>query len=167
MSGALNALREAVAEQLRGAGLNAVVGMESARANRWREAAAAVSLTRVVCAPGAFQDYMGVRTDPETGRTRELYGREAELTLAVDIFSPRDGGESVCQQAAETVTESLVCRGAAGLAALEIRAERVEFLEKDGLYRQEVRCRCAAWLVAERDEDGESFTDFEVRGRIK
>ena len=167
MSGALNALREAVAGQLRDAGLNAVAGMESARAKRWREAAAAVSLSRVVCEPGGFRDYLGVYADPETGMERELYGREAELTLAIDIFSPRDGGESACQGAAETAAECLVCRGAAGLPALEIQADRVEFLEKDGLYHLPVSCRCAAWLVAERDEGGEVFADFEVRGRMK
>lgn len=167
MSGALNALREAVAGQLQDAGLNAVAGMESARANRWREAAAAVSLSRVACEPGGFKDYLGMHTDPDTGKKRELYGRPAELTLAVDIFAPRDGGESACQRAAEAVTECLVCQGAAGLPALEVLTGRVEFLEKDGLYRQEVDCRCVAWLVAVRDEDGETFADFEVRGRMK
>ena len=167
MSGALNTLRAAVAEQLRQVGLNAVSGMESARASRWREAAAAVSLGAVACAPGGFQDYLGVETDRETGKSRELYGREAELTLAIDIFAPRDGGESACQEAAEAAAESLLRRGAAGLTALELRTGRVEFLEKDGLYRLPVSCRCSAWLVAERDESGEFFADFEVRGRMR
>lgn len=167
MSGALNALREAVAEQLRQAGVNAVTGMESQRANRWREAAAAVSLSRVVCAHGGFQDYLGTRVDPDTGKSLELYGREAELTLAVDIFAPRDGGESACQEAAERVAESFVRQGAAGLAALEVQAGRVEFLDREGLYRQEISCRCGAWLIAQRDEGGETFTDFEVRGRMR
>ena len=167
MSGALNALRETVAEQLRQAGLNAVAAMESRQAGRWREAVAAVSVARVVCAPGGFKDYLGVRVDPGTGRERELYGREVELTLAVDVFAPRDGGGSACQAAAEAVTECLVCRGAAGLSALEVQAGRVEFLEKEGLYRQEVSCRCRAWLVAETEEIGGAFVDFEVRGRMK
>lgn len=167
MSGALNALREAVAGQLRDAGLNAVTGMESARAKRWRGAAAAVSLSRAACAPGGFQDYLGVRRDPDTGKERELYGRQAELTLAIDIFAPRDGGESACQQCAEAVAESLLCRGAAGLPALEVQTGRVEFLDSEGLYRLPVSCRCGAWLVAERGEDGELFADFEVRGRMR
>lgn len=167
MSGALNALRAAVVEQLREAGVNAVAGMESARAHRWREAAAAVSLSRVACGPGGFRDYLGTYKDADTGRERELYGREAELTLAVDIFAPRDGGESDCRRAAEAAAETLVRQGAAGLPVLEVQAGRVEFLERDGLYRQEVSCRCAAWLVAERDEGGETFADFEVRGRMR
>ena len=165
MSGALNALREQVAEQLRQAGVNAVTGMESARSSRWRQAVAAVSLSRVVCASGGFKDYLGTRREAD-GMERELYGREVELTLALDIFSPRDGGESVCQEAAEAAAESLVCHGAAGLNALEIQAGQVEFLDKEGLYRQKTTCRCKAWLVAQMDDDGGAFVDFEVKGKI-
>ena len=164
MNGALNALREQVAEQLRQAGVNAVTGMESARASRWREAVAAVSLSRVVCVPGGFQDYLGTHQE-ENGLERELYGREVELTLALDIFAPRDGGESACQEAAETAVESLMCHGAAGLNALEIQAGQVEFLDKEGLYRQKTTCRCKAWLVARMDDGGGAFADFEVKGR--
>ena len=167
MSGALSGWRQAVAEQLRENGLNAVTAMESARAGRWREAVVAVSLSGVVCAAGGFQDYLGVWKDPETGKERELYGGEAELTLALDVFAPRDGGEGACQAAAEAVTECMVCRGAAGLAALEVRAGRVEFLEADGLYREEVSCRCGAWLVARIDDEAGAFVDFEVKGRLK
>ena len=90
MNGALNALREGVAGQLRQAGVNAVTAMEPAGAARWRQAVAAVSLSRAVCAPGGFQDYLGIRTGPEAGGEREVYGREAELTLTIDIFAPRD-----------------------------------------------------------------------------
>lgn len=166
MNGALNALREGVAEQLRETGVNAVAAMESQRAGRWREPVAAVSLSKAVCAPGGFKDYLGVHTDPETGQERELYGREVELTLALDIYAPRDGGEGDCQQTAETVMETLACRGAAGLTALEIQSGRVEFLEKEGLYRLPVSCRCKAWLVAAVDSGG-AFVDFEVKGRMK
>ncbi len=166
MNGALNTLREAVAQQLRQAGVNAVTAMESARASRWREAVAAVSLSRVVCAPGGFKDYLGMRREPD-GAERELYGREVELTLALDIYAPRDGGESACRQAAETVAETLVCQGAAGLTALELQTGRVEFLESTGLYRLQVSCRCKAWLVAAAESGGGAFVDFEVKGTMK
>ena len=166
MTGALNALREAVVEQLRQAGVQAVAAMESRPAARWREAVAAVSLAGVKCAPGGFQDYLGVARDGD-GTERELYGRAAELTLAIDIFAPRDGGESACQEAAEQVAESLICRGAAGLNALELQTGQTEFLERDSLYRQKTTCRCKAWLIARRGEDSGAFTDFEVRGRLQ
>ena len=116
MNGALNGRRQAVAEQFRQAGVNAVPAMESTRAFRWREAVVAVSLSKVVCAPGGFKDDLGVVRDGD-GVERELYGREAELTLSLDIFAPRDAGASACQEAAETLAENLVCHGAAGLNA--------------------------------------------------
>ena len=56
MNGALNGLRQAVAEQFRQAGGNAVTAMESTRAFRWREAVAAVSLCAVGGAPGGVMD---------------------------------------------------------------------------------------------------------------
>lgn len=167
MKGALNTLREGVAEELRQCGLNAVTAMESARAARWREAVTAVAVSGIVCAPGGFQDYLGTKRDPESEMERELYGREMELTLALDVFAPRDAGAAVCQEAAEAVMECLMCRGAAGLTALEVRAERVEFLEREGLYRLPVSCRCRAWLVAESPESGGIFTDFVVKGRLR
>lgn len=167
MSGAFNALRERVAEQLRRNGLNAVAAMDCAPAPRWREAVAAVALAKVACASGGFGDYLGLHRDPDTGRERELYGREAELTLELDIFAPRDRGGDACQRAAETAVETLVCQGAAGLPALEVQAGRVEFLAAEGLYRQTVSCRCGAWLVAWTDGEAGTFVDFEVRGRIK
>ena len=160
MNGALNAWRCAVTEQLKKNGINAVAAMESARAPRWRKAAAAVSLSGVACAPG------GLRKGPD-GTEQEVYGREAELTLALDVFAPGDGGESACLRTAEDAAECLMCQGAAGLPALEIRAGRVEFLERDGLYRLPVTCRCGAWLIAWLDSEAGVFTDFEVKGRLK
>ena len=165
MSGAISALRAGVAEQLRQAGLHVVTAMEPDRAARWRSPVVAVGLKKLDCAPGGFQDYLGLRRDPETGKEQEVYGREAEITLALDVFGPVDGGEGRCLETAETVIEELTCRGAAGLAALELEAGRTEFLEKTGLYRVQVSCRCKAWLVAAADSGGE-FTDFVVKGRV-
>ena len=165
MTGALRAWRDGVTDQLRKNGLNAVTAMDCARAPRWREAVAAVSLSKAVCAPGGFQNYLGLRKGPD-GVEQEVYGQEVELTLALDIFAPRDGGGAPCQQAADAVLEVLVCQGAAGLTALEVRADRVQFLERDGLYRQELLCRCGAWLTAQVDGETGFFTEFEVKGRV-
>ncbi len=166
MSGALGAWRDRVAEQLREAGLNAAAAMDGAAAPRWREAVAAVSLSRVVCASGGFQDYLGLQTGPD-GAEREVYGQEVELTLTLDIFAPRDRGGDACRRLAEAAAETLVCRGAAGLAALEVRTGPVEFLEREGLYRQEAVCRCGAWLTAVAGDGGGVFTDFAVKGRMR
>ena len=167
MRGALSAWRDGVVEQLRGAGLNAVTAMDGAPASRWREAAPAVAVRRMWCGAGGGGKDRGGGRGPGSGEQRGGEGREAEITLALDIFAPRDGGGEACRRAAETAVECLVCQGAAGLAALEVRAGQAEFLERDGLYRQQVTCRCGAWLTARADAEAGRFTDFEVKGRVR
>ena len=164
MTGALNALRQSTVELLREYGLYAVAAMEPERRKRWDGPVVAVSLSRVACAPGGFQDYLGLRENKDTGREDELYGRAVELTLGLDIYAPREGGESACQQAVGVMAEALTCQGAGGLSVQELQTDGVEFLERDGLYRLPVKCTCKGWLVAAVDSSG-AFVDFEVKGR--
>lgn len=164
MTGALNALRQSAVELLREYGVQVVAAMEPDREKRWLAPVVAVALSRAACASGGFKDYLGLKTDEADGAVYELYGKAAELTLSLDIYAPRDGGESACQQTLEVMTEAVLCRGIGGLTALELEAGRTEFLEQDGVYRQPVSCRCRAWLVAAVDQAG-AFVDFEVKGR--
>lgn len=164
MTGALNALRQAAAELLREYGVQAVTAMEAAPRRRWDGPVAAVSLSRLVCAPGGFRDYLGLRENPDAGGQEELYGRAVELTLGLDLYAPREGGESACQQAACLMAEALACRDLAGLSVEEFETGAVEFLERDGLYRLPARCRCRGWMAAAVDGSG-AFVDFEVKGR--
>ncbi|HIT02587.1 MAG TPA: hypothetical protein IAC21_07185 [Candidatus Enterenecus merdae] len=166
MSGGLDRLRRAVVTALNEGGLPAVAALEPEARRRWDGPVAAVSLVQVRCAPGGFQDYLGVEIDVQTGAQQERYGRTAELTLALDLYAPRSGGESACQDALALAAQVLLTGGAAGLDVVELTSDRVEFLEREGLYRMGVRCRCAAWLVARRDAGGGTFEDFEVKGRM-
>jgi hypothetical protein len=125
---------------------------------------AAVYLSKVACAPGGFKDYLGMRHDPDTGKDAELYGRAVELTLALDIYAPRDGGEQACRQTLDKMAEALMAEGVAGLSVREIDSGEIGFLDESGMYRLPVSCRCQAWLVAEADESGE-LIDFRVKGR--
>ena len=165
MSGALERLRQDVAQALNRGGVAAVAAMEPQGRKRWDTPVAAVGLAGLSCRPGGFQDYLGTGKNPDTGAQEERYGRGAELTLSLDLYAPRDAGEGACQQALARMSEVLLTGGAGGLEVAEIAAERVEFLHQDGLYRLPVRCRCAAWLIVRRDSAG-AFTDFEVKGRL-
>jgi hypothetical protein len=164
MTGALTGLRQAAAELLERWGVRAVTAFQPEGRKRWTEPVSAVSLAKVVCAPGGFQDYLGFRHDSGTGKDVELYGRAVELTLALDIYAPRDGGEGACQEAMDRMAEALTEEGIAGLAVRELESGEVTFLDECGMYRLPVRCRCQAWLVAVADENGE-FIDFRVKGR--
>ncbi len=164
MSGGFEALREGVVSLLRENGVNAVPGMSPEPARRWREAAAAVSVKKVSCAAGGFQNYLGREADG--GGEKELYGRAADITLSIDVYAPKDGGEGACQRALERIAEILLTCGAAGLEAAELTAGQTEWLDREGMYRLRAECLCRAWLtVSANRESGGYFTDFEVRGR--
>lgn len=164
MIGTLNAVRQSVVELLREYGVYAVAAMERGDRRRWNGPVAAVSLNRVVYTSGGFLDYLGLRHNDESGCEDELYGRAVELTLGLDLYAPRDGGEGACQQALGIMAEALTCRGAGGLSVQELQSGAVEFLERDSLYHMPVKCICKGWLVAVMDSSG-SFVDFEVKGR--
>ena len=80
MTGALSRLRSELTAQLNRAGIPALAAYEPERQVRRTEPVAAVSLAKVVCAPGGFRDYLGRRTAAD-GTEEELYGRAVELTL--------------------------------------------------------------------------------------
>lgn len=164
MTGALNALRQSAVELLREYDLHAVTAMEAESRKRWNGPVVAVSLQKVVCAAGGFKDYLGLRDNADTDMPDELYGKAVELTLGLDLYAPRDGGESACQQAVCVMAEALTCRGIGGLTVQELETGTVEFLERDGLYHLPVQCRCKGWMVAVVDSSG-AFVDFEVKGR--
>lgn len=164
MIGTLNAVRQSVVELLREYGVYAVAAMERGDRRRWNGPVAAVSLNRVVYTSGGFLDYLGLRHNDESGCEDELYGRAVELTLGLDLYAPRDGGEGACQQALGIMAEALTCRGAGGLPVQELQSGAVEFLERNSLYHMPVKCICKGWLVAVMDSSG-SFVDFEVKGR--
>ncbi len=164
MTGALTKLRQAAVDTLSAAGVAALSAFEPDGRKQWKEPVVAVSLSKVVCASGGFKDYLGIRRNEATGLDEELYGRGVELTLSLDIYGPRDGGESACRETMDAAVEALCTRGIGGLAAREVESGEVQFLGDCGMYRLPMKCRCSAWLVAAAAEDGE-FVDFIVKGR--
>jgi hypothetical protein len=164
MTGALKQLRQEAVDLLERHGVQAVNAFQPERRKLWTQPVSAVSLAKVVCAPGGFQNYLGTRRDASTGTDVELYGQAVELTLALDIYAPRDGGEDDCRQALDKMVQALTEEGVAGLSVRELESGEMTFLDECGMYRLPVRCRCQAWLVAQADESGE-FVDFRVKGR--
>lgn len=163
MSTGLTAFRQKIAEQLEELGIPAAAAFEPADKTVRSGPVAAVSLAEVVCQKGGFQDYLGRRTD-EDGTAEELYGREVELTAALDIYGPRDSGETVCRTLADQMAERVLLEGLAGLTVHRMESGKMEFLDSCGMYRLPVRCVCRGWLAAAVREDGE-FVDIEVKGR--
>lgn len=111
MSGGLGKFREDIIALLRQENIPAIAAFEPEERKWLEEPTAVVSLARVTCTPGGFQNYLGTRTGAD-GQNEEWYGREAQLTVALDLYAPRTGGESACRQTMERMAEVLLSRGA-------------------------------------------------------
>ena len=84
MTGALNLLRQGAVKLLNEYGIYAVTAMDPAPRKGWDGPVAAVSVSRVVCAPGGFRDYLGIRTDPESASVIYGFGHMAYCNIITD-----------------------------------------------------------------------------------
>ena len=86
----LEQVKAAVAAALNKAGVRAVLEYGPERAKCYDGAVISVGVRKSECRQAGLCDYLGEQEDPETGLSRELYGRRLELSLSLDA-----GNESV------------------------------------------------------------------------
>ena len=159
----LDKIRELVTSCLVEAGIEAVTAWGPDDKKRREGVVAAVSLRGCQGGPGGFQDYLGERYNPGTGRWEELYGRKARLTFGLDLYAAgRDGGDQ-CQAAFDKMADALENGAPLGLSLESLSRKVTVFDGELGLFRCPVEAVCQAWLYAVADEGG-AFLDFEVRG---
>ena len=159
----LDKIRELVTSCLVEAGIEAVTAWGPDDKKRREGVVAAVSLRGCQGGPGGFQDYLGERYNPGTGRWEELYGRKARLTFGLDLYAAgRDGGDQ-CQAAFDKMADALENGAPLGLSLESLSRKETVFDGELGLFRCPVEAVCQAWLYAVADEGG-AFLDFEVRG---
>lgn len=159
----LDKIRELVTSCLAEAGIEAVTAWGPDDKKRREGVVAAVSLRGCQGGPGGFQDYLGERYNPGTGRWEELYGRKARLTFGLDLYAAgRDGGDQ-CQAAFDKMADALENGAPLGLSLESLSRKETVFEGELGLFRCPVEAVCQAWLYAVADEEG-AFLDFEVRG---
>lgn len=160
----LDKLREAVAEFLRGQGVDAVTAWGVENRTQRKAPVVVISLREVQGGPAGLGDYLGERLDPDTGRWEELYGKRAKITLGLDIYAPEGAGEAGCAAAFARLSEALAEGRPEGLAVEELSCGETAFDRDAGVFRCPVRMACRVFLFARMTQDG-AFTDFEVRGK--
>ena len=157
-----DSLREALAEYLQAAGLDAVTAWNAGARVRRKAPVIAVTLRGVKGGPSGLWDYLGERFDRETGQWVELYGKRAKITLGLDIYAPECAGEAGCAAAFAKLSEALAGGRPAGLDVSELSCGETAFDRDTGLFRCPAQMTCQVFLYARQTEDG-VFTDFEVR----
>lgn len=95
---------KAVVEALKSAGVTALEAFPDS-AKRYEGAVAAVTVGAAEGKTLGFCNYLGEVQDSATGAVRELYGKQLEGNITVDIRAERAGD---CEAGSETATEALL-----------------------------------------------------------
>ena len=157
----LTLVRDEVVRALQEAGLTALAAWPAERRRAYDGAVAAVDVGSVESGPLGFCNYLGEIYDQELGTVRELYGKQLEAEILVDIRAERAADcESGCARAADVLLGGLP----AGIRCGELAWEAIAWEKAAGMFRRRGRLRCQAVFVAESGGDDETFLDFRLKG---
>lgn len=157
----LTQVRDAVISALQDAGLTALAAFPAERAKTCEGAAAAVAVGTAQGKSLGFCNYLGEVRDGATGAVRELYGKQLEGVITVDIRGRR---AAECEAGCETAAEVLLGALPAGIRPGELCWEALAWERETGLFLRRGRLQCRALFTAESREDGAEFLDFILKG---
>ena len=146
---------------LREAGLTAFAAWPPERMRDYGGAVAAVDVGTAESGPMGFCNYLGQTYDQTLGTAREVYGKQLEAEILVDLRAQRAADcEAACAQAADVLLGGL----AEGIRCGELAWEGLCWDKAAGMFRRRGRLQCRAVFVAEAGEDDEPFLDFRLKG---
>ena len=145
-------------------GVSAIAAFPAERAKAYPGAVAAVSVGAAEGKTLGFCNYLGETWDEERGTVQELYGKQLEGEIIVDI---RAEGAADCESGCEAAAEVLLGGLPVGIRPGELRWESLQWEKTTGLFLRRGVLRCRAVFVAESTEDGEAFLDFILRGVMR
>ena len=154
-------VKEAVIRALKDAGISAMEAFPDSKAKAYPGAVATVAVGAAEGKMLGFCNYLGEIYDPEAGTMRELYGKQLESDITVDLRADRAADcEEGCQRAAEVLLSGLP----AGIRPGELRWEALVWEKTTGMFLRKGHLQCQAVFVAQSQEDGELFLDFILKG---
>jgi len=157
----LTQVRDAVLSALNSAGVQALAVFPADRAKRYSGAAAAVAVGAAGGKALGFCNYLGEVYDAEAGVVREVYGKQLEGIITVDIRAERAAD---CEAACETAAEVLLGGLPSGIRPGELNWEGLCWEKETGMFLRRGSLRCQAVFVAREQEDGQLFLDFILKG---
>lgn len=161
MTVGLEKVRQDMADYLEGQGVAAVAAFPALPRQELERPVAVVSLRGCKMGPAGFQNYLGDRYDPETGRWEERYGRKAQLTFGLDLYAPERAEGEALQRAFDALAGALLLGGPEGLDLQELSCAQT--VREGRWLKRPVEAVFAACLSAAADAGG-GFADIELRG---
>jgi len=157
-------VRRVVLEALNDAGIMALEAFPDSPAKEYSGPVATVAVGAAEGRCLGFCNYLGEYYDQTAGTVRELYGKQLEGDILVDIRAERAADcESGCEAAAEVLLGGLPV----GIRPGELRWEALQWEKTTGLFLRRGILRVQAVFVAESGEDGETFLDFILKGVMR
>ena len=159
----LTQMRDAVIRALNQAGLAAEAAFPDHPAKRRPGAAASVSVGAAEGKALGFCGYLGeLRGDD--GGTREIYGKQLEGSVTVEIRAER---AEACERGAETASAILLEGLPEGIRPGELSWEALAWERETELFMRRGRLSCTALFLAQVQEDVPAFLDFKLKGVLK
>lgn len=154
-------IRDAVIKSLQEGGLQAVAAFPAERMKDYDAAVAAVDVGSVEGSVLGFCNYLGEVYDQERGTTRELYGKQLEAEILVDIRGKR---AALCQSGCETAADVLLGGLPSGIRCGELAWEGLKWEKETEMFLRRGKLGCQAVFVAEISEEAGTFLIFQLKG---
>ena len=146
----LSQIRDAVVSALAAEGVAALDAYPDQRARRYGCPVAAVAVETAESRTVGFCNYLGEVFDTGAGAPRELYGKQLEAVISIEIRGQRAAD---CEQGCETAAEVL-------------NWEALTWERETGLFLRRGRLRCRAYFLARAEEGDTVFLDFRLKGAV-
>lgn len=157
----LTQVRDAVISALQSAGLTALAAFPAERARSYEAPVAAVAVGAVQGRATGFCNYLGEVRSEDGGGVKELYGKQLEGVISVDIRGRRAAD---CETGCEAAAEALLGDLPAGIRPGELSWEALSWERETGMFLRRGNLQCTALFLAESREDGAEFLDFILKG---
>lgn len=157
-------IQQAVCDALTGAGLTALTAYPDRWAGDYGGAVATVDVGTAESGPMGFCSYLGEVYDPEAGTVLELYGKQLDAEIWVDV---RGGTAQQCREGCTLAAEVLLGGLPGGIRPGELSWEGLEWESATQMFRRRGRLRCRAVFQAAAHEDAEEFLDFQLKGAVQ
>lgn len=157
----LHQIRRAVLDALTAAGIRAVAAYGGS-AGQYAGPVVCVDVAESAGKPMALGGYLGEVYDAAAGTTREVYGRQLDTALCLEV---RAIGAAACEETFEAVSDALE-HGAlpSGLRTGEQSWEAVCWDAANQMFLRRGRICCRAWFTAGTDPDTGEVRDFILKG---
>ena len=159
----LNQIRDAVVSALHAAGLCTLASYPDQRAKRYAGPVAAVAVETAESRTVGFCNYLGEVSDPKTGHVRELYGKQLDAVISVEVRGERAAD---CEAGCETAAEVLLMGLPSGIRPGELSWEALSWERGTESFLRRGRLQCRAYFQAQTADETAVFLDFILKGAV-